>query len=153
MDDWLLQVPQRTLTVLVPMRMSECQRSRFSTGPTPPCMCAGIVTPACPHMTFSELSRWGCRLMVDVKNVLLLGCCFSLLFTHGFKDINQPSLPLPFYSALVSISVFMALSTAFHFTNSPDNSPLSHSVLPVFLLPYRSFQLHISLWKSPSALI
>ena len=41
-------------------------------------------------------------------------------------DINQPSLPTPFYSVLVSISVFMALSTVFHSINSPDNSPLSH---------------------------
>ena len=30
---------------------------------------------------------------------------------------------------------------------------LSHSVLPVSFLPYWSFQLYISLWKSPSALI
>ena len=29
-------------------------------------------------------------------------------------DINQPSLPTPFYSVLASISVFMALSTTFH---------------------------------------
>ena len=42
------------------------------------------------------------------------------------KDINQPSLPTPFYSVLVSIFVFMALSTVFHYINSPDNSPLSH---------------------------
>ena len=28
-------------------------------------------------------------------------------------DINQPCLPTPFYSILVSISVFMALSTVF----------------------------------------
>ena len=28
-------------------------------------------------------------------------------------DVNQPSLPTPFYSVLVSLSVFMALSTAF----------------------------------------
>ena len=41
--------------------------------------------------------------------------------------INQPGLPTPFYSVLVSISVFMALSTVFHFINSPNNSPLSHS--------------------------
>ena len=44
-------------------------------------------------------------------------------------DINQPSLSTLFlfvYSALVSISVFMALSTVFHSMNSPDNSPLSH---------------------------
>ena len=41
------------------------------------------------------------------------------------KVINQPSLPTPIYSLLVSISVFMALSTAFHFINPPDNSPFS----------------------------
>ena len=51
-------------------------------------------------------------------------------------DINQPSLPTPFYSVLVSISIFMALSTVFHFVNSPDYSPLSHSVLLVLSLPY-----------------
>ena len=44
--------------------------------------------------------------------------------------LNQPSLPTPFYSVLVSISVFMALSNVFYSRNSPDNSPLSHSVLP-----------------------
>ena len=30
-------------------------------------------------------------------------------------DINQPSLPTPFYSVLVSISVFMALSVVISF--------------------------------------
>ena len=60
-------------------------------------------------------------------------------------DINQPSLPTPFYSVLVSISVFMTLSTVFYSINSPDNSPLSHSVLPVLFLPHWSFQLFISL--------
>ena len=50
------------------------------------------------------------------------------------SDINQPSLPSPFYSVLVSISVFMTLSTVFHSINSHDNFPLSHSVLPVFFL-------------------
>ena len=49
--------------------------------------------------------------------------------------------PLPFYlffflSVLVSISVFMALSTVFHSINSPDNSSLSHFVLPVLSLPF-----------------
>ena len=60
-------------------------------------------------------------------------------------DINQPSLPAHFYSVLVSVSVFMALPTVFHSINSPNTSPLSHSVLPVLFLPYRSFQLHSSL--------
>ena len=51
------------------------------------------------------------------------------------SDINEPSLPTPFYSVLMSISVFMALSTVFHSMNSPDNSLFSHSVLPVLPLP------------------
>ena len=59
-------------------------------------------------------------------------------------DINQLSLPTHFYSVLVSVSVVMALSTVFNSINSPDNSPLSHSVLPVLNLPYWSFQLCIS---------
>ena len=67
-----------------------------------------------PHgLTFTW---WGCR-----------GLCFwhkPTEFAHSF------------YSVLVSISVFIALSTAFHSINSPDNSPLSHSVLPVLFLPY-----------------
>ena len=49
-------------------------------------------------------------------------------------DVNQPSLPTPFHSVLVSISVFMALSTVFHSINSPDNSLLSHSVLLISAL-------------------
>ena len=62
-------------------------------------------------------------------------------------DINQPSLPTPFYSAFVSVSVFMVLSTVFHSINSPYNTLLSHSVLPVLFLPYWSFQL-LSFYES-----
>ena len=71
-------------------------------------------------------------------------------------DINQLILPTPFYSAFMSVSVFMDLSTLFHFINSPSNSPLFHSVLPFFFsfsLPYWSFQPYISLYKNSSALI
>ena len=50
--------------------------------------------------------------------------------------INHLSWPTPFHSLLVSISVFMALSLVFHSISSPDNSPLSHFVLPVLFLPY-----------------
>ena len=69
---------------------------------------------------------------------------------------NQLRLPTPFYSVLVSVSVFMALSTVFRSINSPDNPLFSHSSLcssGLISLLYWSFQLHISLWKSPSALI
>ena len=63
-------------------------------------------------------------------------------------DINQPSLhTLFFYSVLVSLSVFIAISVVFHSINSSDNSSLSHSVLPVSYLPYWSFQLYISFMK------
>ena len=60
----------------------------------------------------------------------------GLTFPNGdvtvyVKGINKLSLPTPFYSFLVSVSVFMALSTVFHSINSPDNSPFSHSVLVV----------------------
>ena len=61
------------------------------------------------------------------------------------SDISQPSLPIPFYSLLVSIYVFMALSTVFHSRNSLYRSPFSHSVLPVLFLPYWFFQLYIFL--------
>ena len=68
-------------------------------------------------------------------------------------DINQPNLPISFHSVLVSISVFMALSTVFRSINSPDNPPFSHSVLLVLSLRYLSFQVYISSGNSPSALI
>ena len=65
-----------------------------------------------------------------------------------YIDINQPSLPTPFHSVLVSVSVFMALSTVFHSLNSPDDRAFSDSVLPVLSLPDRSFQLYRSLYES-----
>ena len=49
------------------------------------------------------------------------------------------------YSALVSVSVFMTLSTVFRSMNSPDNSPLSHSVLLVLFCfndPFNYISLH-----------
>ena len=61
------------------------------------------------------------------------------------KDMNQSCFPTPIYSVLASVSVFMALSTLSHYINCPDNSPFSHSVLPVLILPCWSFQLVISL--------
>ena len=67
----------------------------------------------------------------------LWGCC-GLCF-----DINQPSLPTPFYSVLVSVSVFMAHSTVFHSINSPGNSLLSHFLLMVLFLPNWLSLIHI----------
>ena len=60
-------------------------------------------------------------------------------------DVTVTELAYSFSSVHVSVSVFMALSTVFNTINSPDNSPLSHSLLLVLFLPYWPFQLYISL--------
>ena len=52
-------------------------------------------------------------------------------------DINQPTLPTPFYSVLVSISVFMALSTVFR------------SIYFCLIGPFN----YLYLYESPSGLI
>ena len=86
----------------------------------------------------------------DVTKPQRVGCPHGLTFTClgccGYcLDIYQLSLPTPFCSVLVSVSVFMALLTLFQSIHSPDNSPLSHSVLPVLFMPYWSLQPYISL--------
>ena len=68
-------------------------------------------------------------------------------------NINQPSLPTPFFSLLKCFCVYFSLtifSTVFYSINSPNSSQLSHSVLPTPFLPYWSFQLYISLLSSSS---
>ena len=91
------------------------------------------------------LSWWSPQAQLHMVGML------GLYFWHKPTELAHSFL---FYS-----SVFMALSTVlFHSINSPNNSPLSHSVLPVLflpflLLPYWPFELYISLWKYPSALI
>ena len=54
--------------------------------------------------------------------------CYGLCFWHKPTELAHSF----FYSVLVSVSVFMALPTAFH----SINSPLSHSVLPVVFLTH-----------------
>ena len=110
----------------------------FHCSPYPPCFIVWLPpTPPTPPVSTGSRSRDG-----DVVVYVF--------------HINQPSLPTPFYSVLVSVSVFMTLSTVFHSLNFPNNSPLSHSVLPVLFLPHWSFQLYIffnenlpHLWHNP----
>ena len=81
----------------------------------------------------------------QAKNTITISKHFSsTAVLAGSPSRSSPSSSTPFYSVLLCVSVFMALSTVFHSINSPDNSPLSHSVLPVLFLPYWSFQLCIS---------
>ena len=70
----------------------------------------------------------------------ILSCPHRLTFTwwgrYGSCLRHEPTeLAHSFCFVLVSISVFIALSTVFHSLNSPDNFLLSHSVLPVLSLP------------------
>ena len=46
----------------------------------------------------------------------------GMLWFMSKTFVNQPGLPTPFYSVLVSVSVFKALSTVFHSINFPNNS-------------------------------
>ena len=106
-------------------------------------LCPGRYIRACVMLRFVpaiELARKGPCLPSGCV-VLQLGK-HTVAMEHVF-DTNQSSLPLPFILVLVSISV-MALSTVFHPVNSPDISPLSHSVLLVLFQPYWSFQLYTS---------
>ena len=58
--------------------------------------------------------------------------CCSLCQRHKPTEFTPSFF---FNSICVSVSVFMTLSTVFHSINSPANSPLSHSVLSVLILP------------------
>ena len=70
-------------------------------------------------------------------------------------NISQPSLPTPFYSVLVSVSVFMALSTVFHSINSPDNSAFSlcSSGLIFALLVLSTVYLFVKVSLSPDIIL
>ena len=83
--------------------------------------------------------------------------CFCFVVVVVFFHIKHPSLPTPFYSVLVSASVFMALSTVFYSRNPPDNSSLSHSVLSVLylfaLLVFSAIYLFKNVYFSPDVIL
>ena len=68
-------------------------------------------------------------------------------------DINQPSLPTSVYSVLVSVSVFMALSTVFHFINSPHQLSAFSLCSPGLVSALLVFSTISLFMKAPSALI
>ena len=73
--------------------------------------------------------------------------CTELEYSTVLHSVAGLSLAHSFYSVLVSISVYMALSTVFRSLNSPDNSPLSQSVLLVLFCFSGPFN-YISLYES-----
>ena len=128
------------------------------------CVCVCVCVCACVCVVFLIYSCYYFSLTFFFKHCLVLRrklrspCLLSRDVAVYVFDIQQPSLPTPFYSVLVSVSVCMALSSIFHSINYPNNSPLPHSVLPVLALPYWSFQRERErekkyIYKSPSFLI
>ena len=67
-------------------------------------------------------------------------------------NISHQACPLLF---ILFLCLFLSLwlFQLYFIHNSPDNSPFSHSLLPVLSLLYLSFQRYISLRKTSSALI
>ena len=100
----------------------------------------------CLSSAWSSL-RWSsyCGLWRDItihsneENYIHLKSPRAHLHVVGMLFWHKPTELVHFF-----VSVFMALSSVFHFITSPDNSPLSHSVLPVLFLPYWSCQLYVS---------
>ena len=140
---------QKVLTELSNHRL--CGRPPMSTSFTfSSCLCLYLANNLLTASWYLELSR-----MPNYANTLPSICINSYVPMGSPSrggDVAGLCLFFFLFCSCVS-SVFMALSTVFHSINSPNNSPLSHSVLPVLLLSYWSFQLYICLWKPPSALI
>ena len=103
--------------------------------------------PARPRL----LSSFGNLLLVLFKPSPLAHLHVVGMLIVYVYDINQPSLPTPFYSVLVSISVFTALSTVFHSIKCPDNSLFSHCSSGLFsaLLVLSGISLFIKVSFSP----
>ena len=80
-------------------------------------------------------SHWSPRVHLHVVGMLRL---MSLTSTNR----ACPLLFILFSCLFLSLRPFQLY---FHSINSPDNSPLSHSVLAVLSLPHWSFQLYVSL--------
>ena len=102
------------------------------------CSCVGF----CLNGPFNCISFCKVSRQLSAFSLCFPGLISALLVLSTVFLAMKVSLRI--YSVLASISVFMALSAVFHSINSTDNSPFSHSVLPVLSLPYRSFQLYVS---------
>ena len=90
-----------------------------------PHMCTLVYTHTHTHTHTHQYTLLHTQMYNDVLSLSLIPACSP---SRGgdvvvyIKDINQPSLPTPLYSVLVSISVFMAFPTIFHSINSCNNS-------------------------------
>ena len=124
-----------------------------------PCerLCVCVCACACAGARVRPCVRPGVRACVRVCYMNLYDCAewslWAQLHVVGmlrfmFLTWTNRACPLLLFCSCVYFSL-MTLSAVFHSLNSPNSSPLSHSVLPTLFLPYWSFRLYISLLTSP----
>ena len=154
------RISRVTVSVFPPTKLSTVTGIRVQSCKMCPAVCSLHKVLHCHRNRASVLSKVLCPLLlVSTKLFTAPGIEFSLVecaqkslgFLHKspwahLHMVGMLRLRVPFYRVLVSISVFVSLSTVFH-------SCLLTMFLPVFSLSYWFFQLHVSLWQSPSALI
>ena len=99
-----------------------------------------------PPITISVL--YGLTVCVLLSPLAHLQVIWMLWFI--FLTWTNQACPLLF---ILFLCLFLILFTVFHSINSSDHSLLCHSALLVLFLPYWFFQLYVSFWKSPSALL
>ena len=76
----------------------------------------------------------------------------GMLWFMFFYRNRSSFFPL-FYSVLVSVSAFMALSTVFYSINSLDNSLLSHSVLISAFFAFLTIYVFMKVSLSPAIIL
>ena len=97
-----------------------------------------------PKTDITPLGKGWNRFMM--KKFLLCASRAPQVNPHGLTFRCQSSLLTSFYSVLVSVSVFVALSTVFHSRKSPDNCPLcSPGLISALLVLSAMFSLYESL--------
>ena len=130
--DYRNQVTQLNKRVLLSFSFSLTQRSDFS--------CSENEATGTPKMKPQELqSRSFVSSRFQVRRSMLPSLAGSPSrggdVTVYVLNINQLSLPTPFYSVLMSISPLWPFQLYFIPETLPNSSPLSLSVLPALFLP------------------
>ena len=90
----------------------------------------------------------GYYLLLGFISYVLFACECNVTKTNSYTHFNVIGKFTSLYPCILVSLYPCILSTVFHFTSSPDNSPLSHSVLLVFLCltdPFNYVSLNESL--------
>ena len=96
-------------------------------------------------LSSSSINRSVCRKQRKTFTCDFCESCFVFIW----PSFKPPELTRSFsFCSCVCFCLYGPANYMLHSIISPENSPLSHFVLPVLFLPYWSFQLLIFLYKS-----